>query len=227
VFLGLLKFPACDDFRFPRDPDGTLERVLASGRMRVVAVDHVPWVVVERDGSPVGSEVELIEAFARSVGATIEWRRAPAFKALEALGRRDADLAIGGFTRRAVTAHQAAGHSYAYFTEALIVAAEPGTPLPRDLRGQRVHAAPALLANGLVEDRGGVPVAERTEAVRLVAMPDWQLPMRGLVPTDIVLKREEHVIAVPRGENAWVMRLERFLREHAGGTAGRLRAHAP
>jgi hypothetical protein len=92
VFLGLLKFPACDDFRFPRDPDGTLERVLASGRMSVVAVDHVPWVVVERDGSPVGSEVEVVEAFARSVGATIEWRRAAAFKALRLdLPRRGRD----------------------------------------------------------------------------------------------------------------------------------------
>jgi polar amino acid transport system substrate-binding protein len=223
----VLCLPACDDFRFPRDPDGTLERVLASGRMRVVAVDHVPWVIVEEDGPPTGGEVELIEAFARNLGATIEWRRAPAFKALEALGRRDADLAIGGFTRNAVVAHQTAGHSYAYFAEALVIAAEPGTPLPRDLRGHRVHAAPDLLANGLVEDRGGVPVAERAEAVGLVALPDWLLPARRLVPTNIVLKREEHVIAVPRGENAWIMRLERFLREHAGETAARLRAHAP
>jgi hypothetical protein len=34
-------------------------------------------------------------------------------------------------------------------------------------------------------------------------------------------------MAVPQGENAWVMRLVRFLRKHAGETGSRLREHTP
>lgn len=223
----LLVLSACDEFPYPRDPEGTLERVLATQRMRAVAVDHVPWVMVDGDGAPRGAEADLVEAFARDLGVTVEWRRAPAFKALEALKRGDADLAIGGFAKTAVTAHEGAAHTYAYFTERLVVAAEPGSPAPADLEGAKIHVAPGLMAEGLVEGEGAVPVADKTGDVHLAALPDWQLPARGLVPTDTVLHEEEHVMAVPQGENAWVMRLERFLRKHAGETGGRLREHAP
>ncbi|HEV7368206.1 substrate-binding periplasmic protein [Arenibaculum sp.] len=224
--LGMMALAACDDFRFPRDPNGTLERVLAADRMRVVAVDHVPWVVVDGDGVPAGVEVDTVQAFARALGVTVEWRRAPAFEALEALKRGDADLAVGGFTRSSVAAHGGAAHTYAYFTETLVVAAEPGAAVPDDLEGLKVYVAPDLLADGLVEEAGGIPVAEDAGDVRLALVPDWWLPASGLVPTPIELHRDDHVIAVPQGENAWVMRLERFLRARVGATGARLREYA-
>ena len=102
---------ACGDYRYPRDPDGTLDRVLAEGRMRVAAVDHMPWVLVDGDTTPSDAEVELVEAFARELGVSVAWRRAPAFLALEALERGDSDLAIGGFTTQAVTAYRIASHT--------------------------------------------------------------------------------------------------------------------
>lgn len=225
--LGVLGLWACDGLGYPRDPDGTLRRVLETGRMRVAAIDHVPWVVVEEDGVPRGAEVDLVEGFAHELGVAIEWRRAPAFSALEALERGDLDLAVGGFTKKAVTAQGGAGLTHAYFTEALVVATDPSAPVPRDLDGLKVHVAPNLMANTLVEDEGGVPVPEKTEVVYLTLLPDWQVPARGLVPTDVILNRDEHVMAVPQGENAWIMRLELFLRRHADGTATRLREHAP
>lgn len=83
------------------------------------------------------------------------------------------------------------------------------------------------MASGLVEKEGGVPVTEKSDAVQLTAMPDWQLPARNVVLTDVVLHRNEHVMAVPQGENAWVMRLELFLRKNAGETGAKLREHAP
>jgi polar amino acid transport system substrate-binding protein len=222
--LCLLGVSACNDFQYPRDPNSTLDRVLAAKRMRVAAVDHPPWVIMDEGGVPRGAEVDLVEAFARELGVVVEWRRAPAFEAFEALKRGDADLAAGGLTKEAVTAHERAGQTYPFFTEALIVAAEPGAPVSQDLDGLRVYAAPGLMANGLIEKKGGIPVSEKTQDVRLVALLHWQLG--GLVPTGIVLHRDEHVIAVPPGENAWVMRFERFLREHAGDFEARLREHA-
>lgn len=225
--LAVLGLWACEDLHYPRDPGGTLDRVLATGRMQVAAVDHVPWVVIEDDGVPRGAEAELVESFARELGVAVDWRRASAFTALEALKRGDADIAIGGFTEKNVTAQGRAGHTYAYFAQALVVAADPGAPVPQELDGLRVHVDPHLLADGLVRDAGGLPFAEKNAEVRLAALPDWELPARDLVPTEVTLYRNEHVIAVPQGENAWLMRLELFLRQNAGDMGAKLRAHSP
>jgi polar amino acid transport system substrate-binding protein len=226
IGICLAALSGCDDVRFPRDPNGTLEGVLATGRMRVAAADHVPWVIVEGDGAPSGAEVELVEAFARDLGVAIDWQRAPAFEALEALERGDADLAIGGYVNETLAALGGAAPSYAYFSEALIVAAEPGRPVPEDLEGRSVHVPPELLAEELIRDRGGLPVSQMGEETDLVALPHWDLTGRALVPTGIVLQRQNHVMAVPQGENAWLMRLDRFLRGRADGFAADLREHA-
>lgn len=222
----LLLLAACDDFRYPQDPDGTLDRVLATDRMRVVAIDHVPWVIVDGDAPPEGVEPELVKAFARELGVEVEWRRAPAFEAFEALEKGDVDLVIGGFPETAVTAHGTAAPTYAYFTDALIVASEPGTPVPEELDGERVHVPADLTAAGLVEEKDGIPVSRMSEEIDLVALHQWQLSTRDLVPTGIVLKREKRVMAIPKGENAWLMRLERFLRDNAGRVGALLREHA-
>ncbi|HEV7251941.1 MAG TPA: hypothetical protein VGN97_02410 [Mesorhizobium sp.] len=124
-------------------------------------------------------------------------------------------------------AHATAGHTYSYLTENLVVAAEPGMRLPRHLSGEKVHAAPELMADGLIEDEGGTPVAVDAPDVRLAAVPDWRLPGRDLVLTGVELRRDEHVMAIPQGENAWLLRLDRFLRRHEGEIAALLRRHAP
>lgn len=224
VTLGLLGLAACDDY--PRDPNRTLERVLASDVMQVVVVDHEPWAKAGQGQAPTGAEVKMVQAFAQDLGVEIEWHRAPTIEAMEALERGDADLAIGGFTAAAVEAHPGGAPTYAYFIEKLVVAAEPGAPVPQDIDGERVLVPAELLVESLVEDRGGVPVVDPGEGARLVVLPQWQIPGSGLVPTPVELRREEHVLAVPPGENAWLMRLERFLRDHAGDVGERLREHA-
>lgn len=212
--LLFLVLTACDEVAFPRDPDGTLDRVEATGRVRVAAVDHRPWVIWNGRRSPGGAEVRLAEAFARELGATVEWRRASAFDALEALKRGDVDLAVGGFTREEITLHGGAASTYGYFTEALVVAARPGGPIPAELDGEEVVSPLDRMTDSLIEDVGGVPIAGEAAAASLVALPDWEIPAHELVPTGIELHRSEHVMAVPRGENAWVDRLERFLRRN-------------
>ena len=59
-----------------------------------------------------------------------------------------------------------------------------------------------------------MPVSDQGGAV-FAALPHWQVSRRGLAPTGIVLARRQHVIAVPKGENAWLMGLEAVLREAA------------
>lgn len=225
VTLGLFAFAlsACDGY--PRDPDHTLTRVLRTERFIAVAVDHSPWVATAEGRDPSGVEVDLVETFAQDLGVDVEWRRAPAFEALEAMERGDADLVVGGFTKEALKAHTGSSSTYAYVTERLVVAAEPGTPVPRALDGLKVVTPPELMADRLVTDENGIPTVEDGPEVFLHAVLDWTLPERDLVPTGIVLRREDHVFAVPKGENAWITRVERFLRQRADDVGAMLRAH--
>src|ERR671918_450841 len=79
----------------PRDPEGTLDRV-EGGVMRVGITENEPWTVLE-DSEPQGVEVDLIEAFARQLGAEIDWTVGAAEEVLAATEEGDLDLAIGGF----------------------------------------------------------------------------------------------------------------------------------
>lgn len=68
----------------------------------------------------------------------------------------------------------------------------------------------------LLKEEGAIPV--RVEDLASADMPvaayPWQLEEWGLEPTGIELPKEEHVMAVPLGENGWLVELERFLRAH-------------
>jgi ABC-type amino acid transport substrate-binding protein len=190
--------------------------------MRVAAVDREPWVVVDGQQPPRGAEVALVEEFARDLGVGIDWRRMSAFEALEGLEQGDLDLAIGGFGQDSVARFPGAAPTYAYFHETLTVGARPGAPVPEDLDGRPVFVPPDMPASELVRSKGGVPTGADRDQTALTVLPQWRLQQAGLVPTGIVLRRSAHVMAVPQGENAWLMRLERFLRGTAGTMEERL-----
>jgi ABC-type amino acid transport substrate-binding protein len=217
---------ACEDLRFPRDPEKTLETVLAEGEMTVALADNPPWVAFDGDGLPQGVEVDLVQAFADELGVAIEWKRIGAFAALEGLERGDIDLAIGGFDRRAVTPVAGAAPSYAYFKEVFVIGARADVANTVDLKGRQVFVPRDLPLAELVRRKGGIPVDEWSDEVELAAVPRWSLVSLDLAPTKFDLHRAEHVLAVRQGENAWLMRLERFLRRETDGIDVRLRAHA-
>lgn len=223
LVAGLLA--GCDEEGFPRDPDHTLQRVLSTGEMTVAAVDSPPWVILAGDAPLSGAEVVLVEAFADELGVEIDWRHLSAFEALEGLEQGDLDLAIGGFTRKDVSRHAGVAATYGYFTETLVVAAQADGEIPTDIEGQLVFLPPDVMATDLVRDEGAVPTTEMGEDVALVAVPHWRLESEGLLPTGIRLRQETHVMVVPQGENAWVMRIETFLRSRSAGLADRLRAY--
>ena len=76
-----------------------------------------------------------------------------------------------------------------------------------------------------VKDAGGIPVRikDPSQAIGLMAAPEWQLRQFGLTLSRIELHKEKQVMAVPNGENAWVMRLEEFLHSHSSQVAERLK----
>ena len=66
-----------------------------------------------------------------------------------------------------------------------------------------------------VEAKGGVPVPEpaANDKAAFRAMPHWQVPPGEVAA--FTLHADRHVAAVPKGENAWLIAVDRFLREQS------------
>jgi polar amino acid transport system substrate-binding protein len=203
----------CD---FPRDPRGTLEGV-PNGTMRVGIVGNEPWTRME-EGRASGVEVELLEEFAKKLGAETSFVPGTTPELLEAARQGEIDVLVGGFTSTSpgVSEGKEAGVTGTYLITHTVVGVPPDIPAFDDVSGreiavERIDGTAALLkAEGAVP----VPVDDLSSARMPVAAYNWQLEAWGFEPTGIELPEEQHVMAVPLGENGWLVELERFLREN-------------
>lgn len=98
---------------FPADPDGTLETV-TGGTLRVGVSANPPWTATD-EGAPTGLEPRLVEGFAESVGAEVEWTTGGEEDLVGRLERSELDLVVGGFTEASPWSAQAA-LTYPYTT---------------------------------------------------------------------------------------------------------------
>ena len=198
----------------PRDPEGTLQRV-KSGRMRVGIIERPPWATLE-GGKPAGVEVDLVEGFARSLDAKIDWFPGSEAELFTALEKQELDLVIGGFTDDDPWA-QKVTFTQPYAVIEVVVAAPPGRAPPSDLSGLQVAARSGTEVPRLVEEAGGIAVRvpDLSKWNGLVAGEKWEVRALGLVPGSLVLDESRPAMAVPLGENAWLVRLERHLSEEA------------
>jgi polar amino acid transport system substrate-binding protein len=213
VAIFVLMFAGCD---FPRDPMGTLERV-RGGTLRVGVADHEPWARLE-GGEASGAEVELVEEFAAGLGAEVDLVEGTVPELLEAARQGEVDLVIGGLmaTDPGVREQKEAAITSPYLILIPIVGAPPGASL-EDISGQKVAVEKVGRTAALLKEEGAIPVRMKNPATAdmPVAAYQWQLEEWGLEPTGIELPEEEHVMAVPLGENGWLVELERFLRAHS------------
>lgn len=82
---------------YPADPDGTLDRV-RGGTLRVGLSANGDWTDITDEGEPSGVEVTLVEQFAETVEAEVEWMEGGEEQLLTELEEGNLDLVIGGFT---------------------------------------------------------------------------------------------------------------------------------
>lgn len=90
----------------PADPEGTLGRA-SGGTLRVGMSPEQPWTAVA-GGERSGVEVGLIEDFAASIDAELEWRDGGEESLIEALHLGELDVVVGGLTAKSPWASQAA-----------------------------------------------------------------------------------------------------------------------
>jgi polar amino acid transport system substrate-binding protein len=210
LIAGLLG--GCD---FPRDPEGTLDRV-RGGVMRVGVAPADPWVQVPDRGEPAGVEVELVERFADSLDARVEWVEGSETDLMEALHGRQLDIVIAGLTRQSEW-QRVAALTRPYLTTQVVIGAsdeQEAERLSADLAGRRIAVeANSPEAAKLEQDTDAivVPVDDLTAVEGAAAVPDYLVDDLGLVRTDAELDEHEHAMAVSMGENAFLVALERFL----------------
>ncbi|WP_448073929.1 transporter substrate-binding domain-containing protein [Georgenia yuyongxinii] len=93
----------------PADPDGTLDRV-SGGALRVSISPNPPWTDLPDgpDEEPAGTEVELVERFAASIDAEVEWVPGGEEDLVGRLEDGALDLVIGGLTATSPWSQKAA-----------------------------------------------------------------------------------------------------------------------
>jgi polar amino acid transport system substrate-binding protein len=197
----------------PRDPDGTLNRV-EGGVMRVGVTEADPWVAIRGDRPVGGAEVELARRFARELGARIEWVQGSEEELVDAAKEGQVDLILGGLTSKSRWKKDVA-FTRPYVETRAVVGIPPGESYPDDFEGVPVAVELGSEEEGLLEQRTDARVVPVTElaprAGRPSAVPDYLLDDLGLADSGTELDESEHVMAVKLGENAFLVRLERFL----------------
>ena len=199
----------------PRDPESTLDRV-RGGTLRAGITASEPWTILE-GGRPGGVEVELVEQFAHELGARVEWVDGSEAELIGALEVRELDLVVGGLT--ADTPWQAGSAiTRSYATTRVVVAVPASQSPPGDIAGLRVAVEAGSDAAGILEDKTDAVPVRVPDVTKVkgsaVAVDEWLLDNLGLRDTGIHLSKAKHVMATPLGENAFLVRLERFLIAH-------------
>jgi polar amino acid transport system substrate-binding protein len=206
VLLSLLA--SCAEF--PKDPEGTLNRV-RGGVLRVGVSENPPWTSLI-NGRPAGIEAQLVEELASDLKANIEWVPGSETQLMAALRRFELDLVVAGLDEESPWTGRV-GFTKPYVRTTSLVGAPPGTPAPLSLSGQEVAVRRGDPIAERVRDEGGRPVPAEALPLpgKLIAGEDWQLAVWAYQPTRFVLKEHRRVVAAPPGENGWIVHLQRFL----------------
>lgn len=97
VLIGLV---GCSG-HYPADPDGTLDRV-SGGTLRVGVSHQPPWTDTSGEGNsehdPGGIEAQLINDYAQSINAEVEWHAGGEEQLIMLLAERELDVVVGGFS---------------------------------------------------------------------------------------------------------------------------------
>ena len=178
--------------------------------MRVGITASDPWTSF---GGPTGVEVELVEELGRDLDADVEWVEGGHSDLLSALHARELDLVVGGLTSDDPWSKEVT-FTQPYFTVRTMVGVAPGSLPPDDLAGRRFAVEAHSEAVHSVTENDAVPVevVSLEEAEPPVVAEEWEIRALGLQPTEVILDEQQHVMATPLGENAWLVRLERYLR---------------
>jgi polar amino acid transport system substrate-binding protein len=208
AFVAVVTTLGCDGF--PNDPSGSLREAQQNG-LRVGVIHAPPWADV-RGQQPEGIEIELVRRFAESIGARVEWMQGEERDLMLILQERELHLVVGGVTKSTPWARHV-GLTDAYKKEKVVVCSTTNESVPKDLEEIPVSVKRGEATAAYVKQRGGRPVAFNTLTgyQGLVAAPERDANRLGCGKERLVIETNHHVIAIPKGENGLLMKLEEYL----------------
>ena len=196
---------------FPKDANKTLEKA----QKKVLKVGLSGYdSTANASRRSVDFEIDLVEGFAKEINAKIEWVKGPQSEIAHLLHYNYLHMAIGGYTSPSPFEKEVS-FTKPYMLKAYKVGAAGNQAIPEDIKNKRVMVH-CHMAAFYVQKEGGIPVL--SDSLRagnyLIAASEEDLKKIKVRLSEITLHEEKFVIAVPKGENAFLMRLEKFLDVH-------------
>ncbi|MGE3681687.1 MAG: transporter substrate-binding domain-containing protein [Bdellovibrionales bacterium] len=191
---------------YPKDPRDTTQTVMKRG-LRAGISESPPWTNVEK---------RLLEKFARELGVQVHWVHGSESQLFESLDHFLLDVVIAGITKN-TPYKEKVGITIPYHKMRVVVGGRPEVfPPPKSLKKARIAVSYPDPVRAELERKGAEPVELENPFMfnGLIAAPVFELEARGMKTSNVELANKEFVMAVPPGENGWLMRLEEFLRAH-------------
>lgn len=194
----------------PRDPNNTLTRI-RGGILRVGVIHNAPWAIRSAPEHR-GAEVALVRRFAAELNAHPLWIWGGEHELINSLEQFQLDLVIGGLVKSSPWGKKV-GFTRPFHIDRILVGTPPSTAPLKKIRGVRIAVGTGHVAAAYLEKKKAIalPLEDPFEANLPVAASQFLLEKSGFTLTSIELHREEHVMAAPPGENAFLMQLENFL----------------
>ncbi len=210
MLLPVVLITACD--QYPRDPQDSLHQIEQSGELHVGVIASPPWVTGTAPDTPSGIEVRLMERFARALDVDVVWHWGNADMLFEGLKHYELDILIGGITASNPW-KQHVGFTVPYFSGHAVIGVPQEHAALSSLEGVTVATRQGEGLSKKIKSKGGrVQLVEDLAGANMpVAARAWEIEALGMKNTGIKLQQFQHVVAVPKGENALLMRLEEFL----------------
>lgn len=207
-----LAMSACQNY--PRDPHATLERA-QGGTLRIGVLSNPPWSWLDQSAAGQGVEAELLKGLARELGARIEWVPGTQQDLVDSLKEFQLDAVIGGFRDKNPYKKEVGMTDPYQVSEVLLGFPATIPPPPQKIEGTVVGVRPHSEAERLARKKGAetLPLEEPLRHKGMVAAEDWELEQWDFRKTELKLDKEKRVILTSPGENAWLVRLERYLKE--------------
>lgn len=209
ILILCLTISACNG-NYPRDPENSLEK--AKRKSLRVGIAESKELSNYNNGNPSGIEVELIKGYAQSINAEIEWIAASQQEIGYLLKEFQLDIGIGGFTKTTPWKKHV-GLTRPYSTEKIKVAVPKGEVVPEEIEDKQVVVKKGSSALAAVKKKKGIPVLVNslTKITQLTAAPEEELKKMEATISEYDLIKVDHVVVIPKGENALLKSLENYI----------------
>lgn len=210
IFLALSLF-SCG---IPKDPGNTLNEI-RNGTLRAGLAENPPWTVW-KDGNPSGVEADIIKGIAQELNARIKWKHASAEELFPALEKGELDIVAAGLTKSSPWTSKF-GASNPYLKTHLIIGIPPGIDSSEaNLRKMKI-GVPFGSEEKSVLQNDGYEIKEVYDLQNYggpVAAYDYQISGLNKIPARKKFKVQAHILPVEKGENAWLVYIENYVREN-------------